>query len=200
MEDLTTYTLVGSLTVTSSKVSGFFPGNVDRYLYKDFGANYFDGIKLNFEGSIDDSDPYGCTSNIYVGFSDVVDDATGWGSDPLTVRFARYGTYGTGTYCIELNYFTSFDTYYIDPDTTYYLTLSRSPGGDTATLKIYSDAARTTLLDTLTVSGIGTTKWQYFFAASTCNDSEVNHEAYGFMQNFLFGGIGGQHRIIGMGL
>jgi len=207
MEDLTTYTQVGSLTVTAAKVSGYFGGDVDRYLYKDFGVNHFDGISLNFEGLIEDSGLYGYTGSINMGFADQLDDAYNWPSGDIShirVYFHRYGGYEPGTYWISIENHDdswSYDSCSIDPDTVYYLTLTRLPGGDTATLKVYTDAARTSLYDTLSISSLGTEKWRYFYAASSFNDGDSSDVATGYYQNFEFlGKSAGQVRFIGMAM
>lgn len=203
-EDLTTYTLVGSLGVTASKVSGNFYGDADRYLYKDFGADHFDKIDLKFAGSISDSDPYGYLGRMYMGFTNVVGDASDWGKNrDIRVSFARYSGYGEGNYYITLEngYGGGVFSYRISTDTVYYLTLTRTFGSDSAALKIYSDAARTTLLTTLTITDLSTTKWRYFYAASGYYVNDGTVFASGYYENYVFGGSpAGQHRFIGMAM
>lgn len=204
-EDLTTYTLVGILGVTASKVSGNFYGDADRYLYKDFGTDHFDKIDLKFAGSISDSDPYGYAGRMYMGFTNVVGDASDWGAGAsIKIRFLRSGPYGEGNYYLEMyngpEYF-DYDFCLISPGTVYYFTLTRAAGSGGATLKIYTDAARTTLFDTLTISGLGTTKWRYFYAASGYYVNDGNVVAYGYYENYVFGGSpAGQVRVIGMAM
>jgi len=201
MENLTTYALVGLLTVTSTKVSGsFYSANYKR-LYKDFGASHFDKIDLKFDGLIENSDPYGYGGKMVMGFSNTLGDPSGWTNYNIKVTFQRSDVYGEGDYYIYLTnpWGGSYDECVIDPDTVYYLTLTRDAGADTATLKVYTDSDRTTLYDTLAISGLGTTTWRYFYAASSYYEGDSSVVAYGYYENYLFGGaIAGQVRVIGM--
>lgn len=207
MEDLTTYTLVanGSLTVTASKVAGGFYQDQDKMLYKNFGADYFDAIYLHFEGLISDTDPYGYNAQMSAGFSDVVNDVSGWSSvGDIRVSFERYGSYGEGNYYIILSNGSSYnysDYCIISPGVNYYLTLTRAAGSDGATLKIYTDAARTVLYDTLAITGLGTAKWQYFFAGVNYNTGEGHRYVSGYYQNYEFlSRAASQVRVIGMAM
>lgn len=202
-EDLTTYTLVpnGSLSVTASKVTGGFYQDQDKMLYKNFGADYFDAINLNFEGYIADTDPYGYDAYMYAGFSNVVDDMSGWGSaTDIRVCFLRSGGYGEGNYYITLSNgppYTYYDYCIISPGVNYYLTLTRV--ADSATLKIYTDADRTTLFYTLVINGLGTAKWRYFYAGVNYYTGESTHYVSGYYQNYEFlSRAAGQVRFIGM--
>ena len=139
-----------------------------------------------------------------MGVSNVVDDASGWNTtDTIQVSLERAGGYGEGAYWVSLSnpYHSSSDSHLISPGVTYYFTLSRLAGSDIAILGVFSDAARTTLVDTLTISGLGTKTWRYFYAAATYNDGTADYYATGFYQNFLFlTGAGGGAQIIGLGV
>ena len=66
------------------------------------------------------------------------------------------------TLCQEATYGSSFAA---TVGTVYYCRLSRSAGSGTVTLQIFSDAARTNLLATLTDTGYPTDRtWRYLYA------------------------------------
>lgn len=202
-EDLTTYTQVGFMTVTASRVTATFYADQNRYLYKDFGTDHFDKIDLKFAGIASDTDPYGYDGRMYMGFTNVVGDASGWGAGAsIKIRFMRSGPYGEGNYYLEMHNgseYYDYDFCLISPGTVYYFTLTRAAGNGSATLKVYTDSTRTTLFDTLTISGLGTTKWRYFYAASGYNVNDGTVYVSGYYENFVFGGsIPGQVRVIGM--
>ncbi len=181
-ENLSLYTEVdpnSHISKTSSRVTlAGLTETESAYVYKNFGAAYFNKIDLIFSGRIST----GATGQFDVGFSNELADASGWwGFDYKEIRIVFQLGY------IYLYCGTNSDYYAISWDTDYYLTLSRSAGSDSATLKIYSDAARSNLLATLTASGLGTgTKYQYFYAASSYNVSHSGHTISGYVENFLF--------------
>lgn len=199
-EDLTTYTEVdpnGRISKTASRVTlSYLTCVEDAYLYKDFGASYFDKIDLKFDGMISSTSGY--SGECIAGFSNLVDDANGWSSYHIKVCFYRNSS--SGTYWVYILTATDYQAYQISANTTYYLTLTRDAGSNSATLKIYSDSARTTLLQSLSVTGVGaTSKFRYFFPAVSANTGESTSYFYGYYENFLLGGSPlGQVRVIGM--
>ena len=183
--DLTTFTEqdAGSkLTVTSAKADAVqVANNTEVFLYKDFGADYFDGFTLDFElqaavGAQNTS--YICialsnTPDIaYDGFVNNEPIALIYKGSTVPSIFLKRGT-GTGS------------TGYVGGNgTTYYCTLSRSAGSDDVYLYIYSNSIRTTLIATKTLSGYGTsTKWRYLYAFASANDAATATFS-GFFQNF----------------
>lgn len=200
-EDLTGYTEVdpaGYISKTSSRVTlAYLLSSVDAYLYHNFGVNYFDKIDLQFDGRVSSSTAY--DGECYVGFANNVNDSAGW-SQYISVDFRRNNS--TGKYGVTL--VTSgmgYDGYEISANTTYYFTLSRSAGSNTVTLKIYSDSARTALLDTLSADGVGTsTKFQYFYPAASVNTGDSSDAFYGYFENFVLNSIAitGGAQIIGL--
>jgi len=198
VEDLGTYVEVDPNYHLSigGVVGGIYAANLNRgedaYVYKSFGADHFNRIELEFESNISWS-----TTSIYgmvtVGFANVVNDVSGW-SDCLNVRISRNA--------ITLGSDTDSDSYTSKPDISYYLRLYRATGSDTAELKIYSDSARTTLLDTLSVDGVGSSvKFQYFYPAASYNIGKTEYNIIGSVANFLFlilPPVGGGAQIIGL--
>lgn len=166
LEDFTTYTkvdILGRLTVTTNEVAGtLISRNMEVYLYKDFGAAYFNALDIDFEWEIISSSDKDGTGGI--GVSNVVDDITGFGLTDIAAWITRYDPAGTYWIVLKRGSVAANDTYEISPDTRYYCTLERAASSDDVSLKIYSDEARTNLLDTLMVSGYGTTtKYRYIF-------------------------------------
>jgi hypothetical protein len=151
----------------------------DAYLYKNFGENYFNQIDTDFEGRMN-------SGNVEIargafGFTvDTVDDSTGWGSNDIEVVL-----YKGSVFYIYLWVGSSYDYFSgASEDTTYYFTLQREADSDTVYLYIYSNEARGTLVDTLSMSGVGTnTKFRYFYAITSYNDSASNKEWDGYFQN-----------------
>ena len=186
-EVFTDYTEVdanGKLIVTASKAEGANVGrDEDVYLYKDFGADYFNGISIDFE-------LYGASTSVpvvvpavgFLGFANVIDDVSGWGTTDISAGIGETVAVGFIIYLIRgpnlaVDYFAA------SADTLYYCSLGRATDSDTATLEIYSDAARSNLLDTLAVSGFGTTKWRYCYGFVNWNDGYAGIEFDGYVQN-----------------
>jgi hypothetical protein len=198
-ENLLNYTEVdpnSKLTVTSSKVTANdLDRDEDAYVYKDFGADYFDDIDCDFEIYADDTNDSG--ANFHVGFSNTVDDRQGWGNDVFSVYFNS--TNGSGGWELRLvaDTYGTPNAYTASEDTLYYCTLQRAAGSDAVYLYIYSDAPRETLIDTLTVSSVGiSTKFRYFFAACSRNTSTASKNFDGYIQNINLH-LGPQPSIVG---
>ena len=197
-EDLTTYTekdTYSQVAVTAARaemslVSHKYP----TYLYKNFGLNHFDKIDLRFSGRIGSSS-YD-HAEYYIGITNsIAEDASGW-SDGIQIFFYRNGTTRAIGFYVESDY----DAYVISTNTDYYLTLTRAAGGDSATLKIYSDSARTNLLATLTGSGLGTQKFDCFYPAANYYTGVDNGQFSGYFENFVLDppAIAGGAQIIGL--
>lgn len=161
-EDLTTYTEVdpnSHITVATGKVTGAgINRNESAYLYKDFGAGYFNALNINFEFkctelSTNDIGGLVCTAND-------VGDKSQWTGDNIwcSIYYASGGS---------RKIYLGADYYVLTVNTLYYCTLSRSAGSDTVSLKIYSDSARTTLLDTLTTTISASATFRYLYAMSS---------------------------------
>lgn len=183
LQDLTTYTEYdpnSRLTVAGTKctLSGGYR-NQAWNLYKDFGDNYFDGIHIDFEMQLTSCATWGLMS--VVGISNSTGDSASWAATDYLVFMLRTGT---SDYRITLlsGDGTSTDYMAAAEDVTYYCTLRRAPGSDAVYLDVYSDSARTTLLDTLVITGIGTTKHRYIHAmVSRYSDSTAS--ASGWVDN-----------------
>ncbi len=174
----------GTITIATVKVTLVNAQyNQEAYVYKDFSANHFDALSVNYEVYINS------TSTQYakhiMGFSIYLDDVYKGGAANQTDLWVEVQKQNGGlNFALSRgNNWQGNDSYAGGyTDTLYYLTLIRAAGNDSVSLKIYSDAARTTLLDTLVVTGYSTTKWQYFYPFNTYYYA-VTRPLNGYIQN-----------------
>lgn len=176
--DFTSYTETdpnGRITVTADEIA--FAGltrNEDAHVYKDFGVAYFSGdFNIDFEFR---RTALNTGIAVICGLTNDVDDfralITG-GKDYQGVHLSEAGDVAMG----ELDGGTPyFDGYAVSNGTTYYCTFVRDESIGSygrLYLYIYSDAARTTLLDTLQVD-LHTSKkdFRYLFFLDTYNDGQ----------------------------
>jgi len=170
-EDLANFTEVdpnSHIAVTSAKASGAnLARNETAYVYKDYGVDYFDALDILFECRVESTtDASGLG---YLGLTNTLGNVLSWA---VGIKVLIYDVGGVYTIFLEVVGGTT-DTYVGAADTLYYCRLERAAGNNTVTLKIYSDAARTTLLDTLSVTGAGTDKYRYLYPICSYNDSSA---------------------------
>lgn len=155
----------GHLAVTASRATITSGSNNNRYnLYKSYGANYFDSLDLDFAIRMNSS--AGTDSLLGMGMSNTGTPNTAGADNFSSTDFScvMYWYTTTRMYLSRGGFASVEDNITtLALDTTYYITISRSAGGDSVSAYIYSDSGRTTLLDTLVVAGFGTAKWQYLF-------------------------------------
>lgn len=161
-EDFTTYTEVdpnSDIAVTASRLTiDTMRRDVAAYVKKDYGAIYFRNFKHDVATKL-------TAAQILAGFSC-------WGvsngsntrkemGDNDEGQDVRIGHDGSALKLQVQDHETANkDDMSISLDTTYYLTITRV---DTSlTVAVYSDAARTTLLDTLSIT-CGDARYQYVF-------------------------------------
>lgn len=179
-EDLTTYTEVdpnSHLSATTSRATGTGVRRDEScYLYSDKGAGHFDALDIDFDVEMTTWSSGAGVGTL--GFSNSVANCKGWGAtDPYVLFY-----YGGGKQTLCLNTSAQSDFMLIKPATKYYCTLERAAGSDTANLKVYSDALRTTLLDTLTITGVAGVKWRYIYAIASWN-AGGSYEANYYCEN-----------------
>lgn len=182
IEDFTTYTEVdpnSDFTITSSKIAvDGLRRDAAAYVYKDMGSGHFGDfehlLKITKSASFEDFAVLG-----WWGLSNVA--TTFYGMDVANVGLVLLA-YSATTELVEMR---DFDTggvdYMAGGDATKWLTVERA--GTTATCKIYSDAERTSLDDTLSIT-CATTTYQYIlgtFSRESSNNGEV--EAYGDIED-----------------
>lgn len=153
LEDFTTYTEVdsaGDITVTANKIAVYeMHRDANSYVHYDKGVSYFG----NFIHTLKLAYGYCMATGAQAGFWSV--SATeGTHADFLATNNAMGALFweDAGGDVIYITDYTNdnSDPYQITDGTNYWLTIERD--GTTLTCKIYSDATRTTLLDTLTIT------------------------------------------------
>ena len=180
IENLTTYTEVDSgsditITAPSASFDTMFQ-NANSYVYKDFGAGNFGDFEIEFEAEIISATSDGGGNNGAVVLCCVSNQVGTWpvwdsNSDGLFID----------TYYLSTQYHTRIydqsnnnNDEYIWPVSVSipltYFTFKRN--GTTLTCEIYSDSARTTLIDTLTVTCETGTK-RYLYALGSRNSGST---------------------------
>lgn len=187
IEDFTTYTEVdedGDITIIASKVSWVnIQRGDDSYVYKDYGAGFFGDFEHDFEMQINTSDDNAICGNWVLSNEIANFEHTLVNHLPgLCVRTSKAGgVYSAVIYNLDNGV---VDVGVISANTLYYCTATRV--GTTFTLYIYSDSARSVLVDTLTVTCTNTTL-RYIYGMSTKLDSPGHVPKHnGFTQNLDF--------------
>jgi hypothetical protein len=187
-QDLTTYIESESENKLSETASKITVTDIRRYsnshLYKDFGADYFNKIDVDLTVYAHDGSAGGAFG---WGFSNEEtyfdNDSGGWSGNWIAGYIYRGGS-GTGR--IYVGRQGPVWDYYLMPSfsVVQYLTIQRAQGSDDVYTYIYSDEARTSLLDTITVSGVGTSsRYQYFFACTSIQVDSNTEALYGYIEN-----------------
>lgn len=188
-EDLTTYTEVdpnSHISATSSRMTGIgINRNEKAYAYYDKGVDYFDALDIDFDFRITEisvNDIFGV-----IGVSNVLGHLGEWG-----VNDVRVNAYYPGGAQARIYITTSAggDYMVISVNTTYYCTLERAAGNATFNLKVYSDADRTNLLDTLTCNiSTASTKHRYIYGISSQYTGATSYYASGYVENVVINAI-----------
>ena len=172
VEDFTGYTEQdedGKVTITATKVASDGADTREKlyYVYDDKTVGHFGDYEhlatINAVGS----------TNIRLfawwGVSNDISDVYGW--QQASADFQTVYTYNVAEDVIFLDDVNGSDTY-LTSSGTYYITVERA--GTTGTCKIYSDFARTDLLDTLTLTVTNTTfRYVYAFAGYDNNQGSA---------------------------
>jgi len=168
------------LTVTTPKaLAADADADEDVYLYKDMGVAYFNLLDIDFEIYCASTSETNARAGIAI--SNTVSTIKGFATTDISAIFQRDASEGS----IKLlrGDTVANDSYTASDDTIYYCTLKRAEGSDTVRLKIYSDSARTTLVDTLSVSGFSTTTYRYIYGFVNYNTTTANRNFDGYVQN-----------------
>lgn len=155
------------ITITS------FTRNTDDnvYVYDDFGVNFFDGdIDADVDQMITGKTGVGHVYSVM--FANAIDEANGL--DNASADFQGVALNTAYQFFIRE---CDGGTLYTDAtlaqseDTQYYLTLVRDDAGATLTCYIFDDAARTNLLDTLSLALHNARDFRYCYAVNTFKDA-----------------------------
>ena len=198
-EDLTTYTKEdpnNKLTVTSSKVTWTSLGdNQTAYLYKDIGVDYFDAdfehrmtVRINSSGTT--------TNTLKAGWAlaNAINDLYQLQVAEETFLALRCLTAGDGTPWLGLLEHVGTTTYVggagiVSYDTTYYLTIKRDESeGDYGKLYlyVYTDSARTNLLNSGSLALHTKTDFRYIYAVNSRNDGGASTQS-GYLEDIDLG-------------
>ena len=184
IEDFTIYTEVdpnGKLTVISSKADAVnADDDEDVYLYKDFGADYFDDLDIDFDIYISSASLPSARGGMAV--ANTLGVMAGFATTDISA-FAYYDDVVGARIYLRRGFTVILDWWAASLNTLYYCTLERTAGGDTVTLEIYSDAVRTVLVDTLSVAGFGAVKLRYLYGFVNANSGVSGRDFDGYVQN-----------------
>jgi PKD repeat protein len=171
-EILSTYTEVDPgdhivINATKATITNM-PRSGSYYLYKDFGVDNFNAIDIHATCLITS------TSQNYGEFSvvTITNTLADLGSIPSPAVSVVVHKNSSGEYVIVLmrgHNTAHVDSIVLSADTPYYVTLQRAASSDTCYCYIYSDAARTVLVDTLSLSGFGTGSFRYVMTCLNVN-------------------------------
>ena len=172
------------LTVTESKaLAADADTDEDVLLYRDMGADAIDALDVDFEIYMADTSQANSQGGMAISSTANV-DLTGLASTDIAVTMISTGA--PPVIYLERGNAVAVDTWGAAAfNTLYYCTLTRPASNDTVTLKIYSDSARTTLLDTLTVTGYSTTKYRYIYGFINYNSATGGQNFDGYVQNLV---------------
>ncbi|MFA4818111.1 MAG: fibronectin type III domain-containing protein [Parcubacteria group bacterium] len=166
------YTLVGTnISRTASQVSGAgLLRNQTAYVYKDFTANFFDNLSIDFEMYTNTTSANSSQGELGLTVG-TVGSTNSWATTDARVMATKNGS---GAYVFTLARGAApaaSQSYTGAGNTLYYCTLGRTAGSDTINLYIYSNATRSALVSTLSVAGFGTNKFRYFYPISSNNNA-----------------------------
>ena len=175
------YLTVGTYRVTATNI----PTNAAAYLYKDFGAGYFNAISHRFSFKITGMSADNCTVFVYGLTNSVATlySGAGWKTTLYVVRagglyYLYLRTYN-GTSVITDDYMQ------ISLNTQYYIDVSHLVDSSVFTVKVYSDSAYSNLLDTLVIdTNYNKTTWRYLHALGGAG-AGVTNVCNGYTENYL---------------
>lgn len=176
-EDYTTFVEVDPIddvTILSSTTIEFTQAyrHHQCYVYKDYGAGNFGNLEHLLEFNITDAQAGNKSSILLWAISNHImwiRTGTNWDLE-LTAGRDASGNLRLLIYDIDT---ANADTYYGPSENAwYYLKIDRT--GTTFTVYIYSDSARTVLVDTMTITCSNTTA-RYLYAAGTVQSSNTSY-------------------------
>ena len=178
IENLTTYTEVdprSEITVSSSRVTFTNARNVACYVYKDFGANFFNGnfvheFTVSFTSGSNTWEPFICWQL-----------ANSVGPSYLGL-FVQMRNYGSGVRILALD---PNDPININNGGVYYVRVRRDESIGTygrLYLEVYSDSARTNLVGSKYKDLTAKDDFRYYYAFSSEN-AGTSYYASGYIEN-----------------
>jgi hypothetical protein len=190
LEDFTTYTEVdpnSDIVVTTDKCD-VSTMRLDEHAYvrKDMGAGHFGSFvhyMTVYTGSGSGGDyasaMFWAVSNGANGYTEMLEAESGLGCDVTHFPAAAVYIYLWDLETAYYDYWTG-----ASPNTLYYCTIERV-SGVSLVCKIYSDAARANLLDTLSVSTVGGASYRYIFGMASNGEEPPSAPAITFYSKDL---------------
>jgi antitoxin component YwqK of YwqJK toxin-antitoxin module len=185
-EDLTEYMYYceDDLSITTSRATALaIDSSCSSYVFKDYEKDFFDGFEIQFDVRITSITPF---DDWWGGYTYIsawslsnkhADLLAGIGeNDPSVMYEVEWDDLGN-IVALKLHLTKAMDLsasgLAVSVGTTYYCTVTRSDGSSTITLRIYADAARTSLLSTQSITTYSsTTKWRFIYAMRGMLDSD----------------------------
>jgi hypothetical protein len=192
LEDFTTYTEVDPNNHLSKTASQLTIASLSRgenaYLYKDKGINHFGG---NFDFLVDikiTSDAYYNDAFFLVLANAINETYALWAANESMLGIECYHN---DIYLIEKDGSSGYDTYAsrktLAKNTTYYLKFKRDESVGTygtLYLYVYTDPARTILVNTQSIALHGSKKdFRYIYAVDSGNDANTTLTVSGYIEN-----------------
>ena len=197
-EDYTTFTEVdpaSHITVASNRITvANYTRNEEGYVYKDMGVDYFDGDFVHYLTIHPTSYVLGAYHYMWM-LSNTLDDGFGIrGAGGKYISLSAYWSGATGFVLVleEYNGSPYSDYYSISTGTTYYTKIVRNESvGTYGTIYcyIYSDQARTNLLDTLALALHEKVDFRYLYGINTYNDAVLGTSFNGYVEDLYLGKI-----------
>jgi len=163
--DLTLFTEVdaaGDITITEDKCDVVtMTTGVDSYVYGDFGADSFDDFTIEFDAEVTASDSNATAALFCV--SDTVGGMNAWNAANDGINVYVLNNSGSMEIRVIDRSNNDRDEYVIGGSITSHLYFTVTRSGADVTVQIYSDSDRTTLLDTLTITGSSSDGKRYLY-------------------------------------
>ncbi len=142
--------------------------NEDRYYYKDYGQHYFDlqfKHELNFSISSTATDDYCCIWAVSNVIKNIRDQEVA--NDPCIFLLSKSNG-NSPTLALEADAYSSSDNEItLSPNTKYFLRIRRNNA--VVTLSVYSNEARTTLVDSVYITLTNWNNYRYLYGMSSYN-------------------------------
>lgn len=176
---------------SETRIQGYqVPKDQSYYVYKDYGADYLADFKAQCDIRFLNYQSNGLGSAIKFSTNLASDEGHQGGSDQaLMVRVYHHWDsnydYSIGLTVSNDGSYTT-DWYYSGINTPFWRYVDLYREGPNAWLEIYSDVARTSLVDNLTVTVNSDSTYRYAYWGSTYNNGQASRLLYWYCDNFKF--------------
>lgn len=159
--------------------------SLDAYVYKDFGSGYFNALTHRFVTLLSSVGSDSPAMYVY-GLANAVGTLYEASGIKILVYWARVSTaYNLYVRCYNGTTVVATDYASLALNTPYYIEVIHTVGSNTITVKIYSDASYSVLVDTLTISNaVIATTWRYLYVMSAVGIGTTIYMS-GYSEKFL---------------